>query len=96
MSDCKKQDGEMIRIENVSFRYPGSDNYIINDLSCSFRRGEITAVTGRNGCGKTTLTHLITGVFRPESGRVVICGGGGEPDDTTLKFTAYPLTRMVS
>lgn len=84
MSDCKKQDGEMIRIENVSFRYPGSDNYIINDLSCSFRRGEITAVTGRNGCGKTTLTHLITGVLRPESGRVVICGDGGEPDDTAV------------
>lgn len=71
----------MIRVENVSFRYPGSDNYIINDLSCSFRRGEVTAVTGRNGCGKTTLARLLTGVSRPEKGRIVICGADGETED---------------
>ncbi len=73
MSDQKCESGDMIRVDCISFRYPGSDNYIINDLSCCFRRGEVTAVTGRNGCGKTTLARILTGVVRPESGRVLIC-----------------------
>ncbi len=77
----------MIRIENVSFKYPESDNYIIKDLSCSFRRGEVTAVTGRNGCGKTTLARLLTGVFRSESGRVLICGAGDDADTKSMTLS---------
>ena len=41
-------------------------------LSVHFERGEIVAVRGKNGCGKTTLTKLLTGILRPTSGRVLI------------------------
>ena len=80
----------MINVENISFRYPGSSSYIINDLSCTFRMGEVTAVTGRNGCGKTTLARILTGVLRPDSGRVVISGGapGDEKDIKDMSLCA--------
>ena len=93
MSDDKNKNGEMIRVENLSFKYPEGDNYIIKGLSCSFRRGEVTAVTGRNGCGKTTLARLLTGVFRPESGRVVICEGtDGDIDTADMSLSAIGRT----
>ncbi|MBR2783663.1 MAG: ABC transporter ATP-binding protein [Firmicutes bacterium] len=64
----------MLNLERVSFRYPKSEVNVINDLSCEFRPGEWVAVTGRNGCGKTTLVKLITGVLRPTEGRITLDG----------------------
>lgn len=64
----------MISLENVSFRYPKAEKDIISGLSCSFSPGECVAVTGRNGCGKTTLVRLITGIQRPREGRICIDG----------------------
>lgn len=64
----------MLKLENVSFRYPKSEVDVINDLSCEFRPGEWVAVTGRNGCGKTTLVKLITGVLRPTGGKITLDG----------------------
>ena len=62
----------MILIENVSYKYPKSDDAAVSDFSAQFRRGEITALSGKNGCGKTTLTKLLVGALRPDSGRVSI------------------------
>lgn len=62
----------MIALENITFTYPKSDKAIITDLSGSFDIGECVAVTGRNGCGKTTLIKMICGVLRPDSGRILI------------------------
>ncbi|MGE4484618.1 MAG: energy-coupling factor ABC transporter ATP-binding protein [Oscillospiraceae bacterium] len=64
----------MITVKCVSFKYPRSDREVIKDLSCSFGRGEVVALTGGNGCGKTTLTKLMTGMLRPESGCVTVGG----------------------
>jgi len=62
----------MIKVNAASYRYPHSDNYIFTDFSAKFERGEITAVTGKNGCGKTTLTKLLTGMLRPVAGTISI------------------------
>ena len=59
-------------MENAAYKYPNGEAPVISGFSAQFRRGEITAVTGRNGCGKTTLTKLLAGILRPSSGRVTI------------------------
>ena len=64
----------MISIENVTYSYPAADAPALADFSMHFDRGEIVAVRGKNGCGKTTLTKLIVGVLRPSSGQVTIDG----------------------
>lgn len=71
----------MISFENVSFGYPKSGAGIISGLSCSFDRGECCAVTGRNGCGKTTLVRLMCGILKPDSGRILIDGEDIGPMD---------------
>ena len=65
----------MIIVENAVFNYPNSassDAPVISGFSACFDRSEITAVTGKNGCGKTTLTKLLVGLLRPLSGSVSI------------------------
>ena len=64
----------MIDLVNITYRYPQGAAYVIRDFNASFTRGEITAVSGKNGCGKTTLSKLIVGILRPSSGNVMIDG----------------------
>jgi len=62
----------MISVENAYYKYPTADAYALAGFSARFQRGEITAVRGKNGCGKTTLTKLLAGILRPSSGNVTI------------------------
>ena len=64
----------MICAESITFKYPHGDAPAIKEFSAQFMRGEITAISGSNGCGKTTLTKLLTGILRPSSGCVTIDG----------------------
>jgi energy-coupling factor transport system ATP-binding protein len=63
-----------ITLEQVSYRYPHAKKEIITDFSGSFGRGEIVALSGKNGCGKTTLTKLIVGILCPDRGCISIDG----------------------
>ena len=53
----------MIEIERVSFKYSGSNEYALKDLSLSISRPSITAIVGRNGAGKSTLLRLLNGLI---------------------------------
>lgn len=64
----------MIELDAVTYKYPRSGRAVIEGCCARFDRGEIVAVTGPNGCGKTTLTKLIVGVLRPQAGRIAIDG----------------------
>jgi energy-coupling factor transport system ATP-binding protein len=64
----------MISINNIAFKYPLSDVLVLSEFSAGFQRGEIVAVSGRNGCGKTTLTKLLVGILRPMRGSIAIDG----------------------
>jgi len=64
----------MISVDSVSYDYPLADAPVLADFSASFERGEIVAISGKNGCGKTTLTKLLAGILRPSSGLVSIDG----------------------
>lgn len=63
-----------IRLENVSFRYPGADKDTLTNIDLSLRPGEKLAVVGLNGAGKTTLIKLICGFLDPTEGRVLLNG----------------------
>lgn len=63
-----------IRLENVSFRYPGADKDTLTDINLTIHPGEKLAVVGLNGAGKTTLIKLICGFLDPTEGRVLLDG----------------------
>lgn len=65
---------EKIEFRNVSFKYPTSKNYILNDISLSVKKGEIIAIVGRSGAGKTSLVDLIPRFYDPVSGAIYIDG----------------------
>jgi branched-chain amino acid transport system permease protein len=64
----------ILSIQNVSKAFGGVQ--ALDGVSISLMRGSITAVIGPNGSGKTTLLNCITGVYRPDSGRIVLGGTG--------------------
>ena len=63
-----------IKLENVNYTYPGSDNKILDDLNLTVHRGEKLAMVGLNGAGKTTIVKLICGFLDPDEGRVLLNG----------------------
>lgn len=63
-----------IVMENVCFRYPGTNEFILDRISLSIRPGEIVALVGQNGTGKTTLTKLLCRLYDPTSGRISLDG----------------------
>ena len=60
--------------ENVSFKYPNSENWAIRNLSFQLRPGEKLALVGENGAGKTTLVKLLARLYEPTEGRILIDG----------------------
>jgi ATP-binding cassette, subfamily B, bacterial len=68
----KTNDG--IRFEHVSFSYPGSQTSVLNDISLHLPLGEKLAIVGENGSGKTTLIKLLTNLYTPTSGRILLDG----------------------
>lgn len=63
-----------IKLENVSFKYPGANDYTLENINLTVHPGEKVAVVGLNGAGKTTLVKLICGFFDPTDGRVLLDG----------------------
>jgi len=61
---------EIVRFENVFFKYENSDNFIFENLNFEIKRNSHTLITGKNGTGKSTLLGLMSGVFYPVSGKV--------------------------
>ena len=63
-----------LRLEGVSYRYPGAEKNTINKLDLTVRPGENLAIVGLNGAGKTTLVKLLCGFLDPTEGRVLLNG----------------------
>lgn len=74
-----------IRFENVTFQYPGSDKPALADITLHIRPGHSLAIVGENGSGKTTLIKLLTRLYNPTQGRILLDGLDLlEWDETTL------------
>jgi ATP-binding cassette, subfamily B, bacterial len=63
-----------IRFEQVCFSYPGSQKAVLNNVSLHLPLGEKLAIVGENGSGKTTLIKLLTRLYIPSSGRILLDG----------------------
>ncbi len=71
----KREDGEYeLAFENVSFHYPGSQEMVLEDVSCKIRIKGKLAVVGRNGAGKTTFIKLLCRLYEPTKGRITLNG----------------------
>ena len=63
-----------IKFKNVSFKYPRTEKYIFKNLDFTIHKGERLAIVGVNGAGKSTLVKLMTGMFEPTEGEILING----------------------
>ena len=63
-----------IEFKNVSFRYPGTDRDILKNINLKFRPGETVVLVGLNGAGKTTLIKLLTRLYDPTEGYILLDG----------------------
>lgn len=68
--------GDGIRFEEVSFTYPGAETPALHRVSLHLRPGRKLALVGENGAGKTTLIKLLTRLYRPSEGRILLDGLG--------------------
>ncbi|NMA62083.1 MAG: ABC transporter ATP-binding protein, partial [Firmicutes bacterium] len=64
----------VVEFENVTFSYPGADAPVLSDLSFTARPGEMTAIIGGTGSGKTTVLDLVPRFYDPQSGRITLDG----------------------
>jgi ATP-binding cassette subfamily B protein len=63
-----------IAFENVGFRYPETESWVVRNLSFTLAAGETLALVGENGAGKTTIAKLLTRLYDPSEGRITIDG----------------------
>jgi ATP-binding cassette, subfamily B, bacterial len=65
---------ETIELENVGFRYPLTTRDVLQNVSLVVKKGQALALVGENGAGKTTVVKLMTRLFEPTSGRILLNG----------------------
>ena len=94
--------------ENVSFKYPGAEKYVLKNLNLTLKAGESLAVVGLNGAGKTTFIKLLLRLYVPTEGRILLNGvdvqvyerdsyfGIFSPLFQDVSLFAFPLAENVS
>jgi len=69
-------------LESVDFTYPGADQFALAGVTCEIPGGQVTAVVGASGAGKSTIAALLCGVFRAQSGTILLNAKGGDAKGT--------------
>lgn len=80
-----------IAFSDVSFKYPNTDRFAVENVSVEIREGEKIAVVGENGSGKTTFCKLLLGLYHPAGGRIER-SERFDPSATFQDFCRYSLT----
>ncbi len=65
---------KQLTLENIFFKYPDSENYILNDVSLNINSNSIVGIFGRSGAGKSTLLDIITSLIKPTKGKIFVDG----------------------
>ena len=87
----KKPAGDAVVFAHVTFTYPGADRPALEDVSFSVQSGQVVALVGPSGGGKTTLFMLIFGMYRPQAGKITLVTTQGEcaPCAASRRLFAY-------
>lgn len=73
-----------VSLKNVSFSYPESEKIAVEKASLEISEGEIIAIVGPSGAGKTTLVDILLGVITPDSGKILL--GGNDPASAVIQW----------
>lgn len=88
----KNPNASLIEVKNVEFAFKDS-SIILNDINLVINTGDVVGIKGESGAGKTTLIHLLLGLFKPTKGDVLI---SGKPLDDTLISAWHKRVSYVS
>lgn len=72
--EIKRHVGHTITFDHVYFKYPGTERYVLSDVSFTLSPGETAVLVGLNGAGKTTLIKLLTRLYDPTMGKILLDG----------------------
>lgn len=64
----------MIVFESIGHKYVRDINFVVKDISFSIKKGECVGLTGRSGCGKSTVGSIAAGYIKPTEGRIIVNG----------------------
>lgn len=78
-----------VEFKHVSFRYPGTERYVLKDINLTFRPGETVVLVGLNGAGKTTLIKLLTRLYDPTEGVILLDGKDLREYDTADLYSMF-------
>ena len=81
--------GHKIEFRNVSFSYPGTEKKVIDNVSFIIEPGETVVLVGLNGAGKTTLIKLLTRLYDPTEGEILLDGSDIREYDTEKLYRLY-------
>lgn len=81
-------DWQTIELRNVTYQYPDADGkgFAVGPVDLTLRRGELVFLIGGNGSGKSTLARLLTGLYRPRQGEVLVDGKPMQTEDDWQQF----------
>lgn len=77
---------KLVAVEGVSFQYPNQEQFALQDVSFSVRKGEWLAIVGHNGSGKSTIAKLLSGLMLPTSGEIRLKDQTVLTEDTVWEF----------
>jgi len=81
--------GHTLELRDVSFRYPGTERMVIRHVNLTLRAGETAVLVGLNGAGKTTLIKLITRLYDPTEGEILLDGHDIRDYDLNELYAMY-------
>jgi len=91
-ADGKAMEIDSIEARNISYRYPLTDKYVLNNINISISKGEHIALVGENGAGKTTFVRLLSGMITPSCGEMLV---NGKPEDEAGRARRYDAMASV-